>query len=1063
MIGTIQSTMIRASAGSGKTWQLANRFLALMVLGVEPEKIIALTFTKKAAGEFTGRIMTRLADGAAAEDGAAALSKELTKIIHGDDEIPGLVTGDAVDLPQMDVAFFQRKLEELISSLDRLALSTLDSYFVRIVRNFALELGLCGFDLMEDAAISAERLSVMASIFSNQNTTTADREAFLQSFKQATWGEEENRLCQTLEDFVKKHQNRWLSAPDEDRWGSKDKLWGGANPYPETSESLKQKADKVRKLLGEPASPYKTYMNGWVKLCGILENHIPGNPVASNAQLKRAIPLWAEYSNGGLVEEKNKFEISPPLGAAMTDLLGLFISQEIEVRQKRTQGLYSVIDSFEQSYHKQVRSRGRLCFSDLTLLLAGAGAMKMWSDDARDLIDYRLDARYDHWMLDEFQDTSQPQWKAVGNLIDEIMQDAEGQRSVFVVGDSKQSIYGWRGGEPRLFDDLQEHYHQRLAEWEMDRSYRSSQHVLDLVNTVCDLSDIKWRDVFSPAAVDRWVFHAHEPDKEKQGHALVLETNIDPKLNKEGKTEARYNCMKSLISRVDPLAKGLTCAILVNKNSEVTAVVEYLRTELPDIPVASESETKVSDGPIGAAFLDLFRWLANPSHDFGKVHIEMSPLNQIIIRLTNTEESADQWKWLTDQVARHGVEPLVNTIVSELRSLDGLDISDYGESRLDAVHAASIAFSAKGGSISDWVHLLEARSLRETTREGMIQVMTVHKCKGLGFDVVILPELGNHNKFTDSSRLDALERKGELGAVEYILKKPTSEICAADPAVSEMLEVWEADQCYESFCKLYVALTRAVNATYCIIDPVKDSWECSQRYDDWIRESTSRDGESEIVLDQENYTVLYESGQWLEFQDKEDEQPIAEKVINLQQAIPRMGRKVASIADDYQPGLLLEQGSGEGARFGTEVHELFEKVTWLDESQDVGSRPASQLVSDCLAVDSISQHFTRPSLPETDYKLLCEQPFETQQEGRWISGVMDRAVIIYENGKPSEVKIIDYKTDASDDGMTSSSLREKYTEQLEIYRLAMAQITGLEVKRISCFILSTSLKEIVEV
>ena len=70
MPASLQSTMIRASAGSGKTWQLSNRFLALMALGVAPEKIIALTFTRKAAGEFTGRIMTRLAEGAESAEGA---------------------------------------------------------------------------------------------------------------------------------------------------------------------------------------------------------------------------------------------------------------------------------------------------------------------------------------------------------------------------------------------------------------------------------------------------------------------------------------------------------------------------------------------------------------------------------------------------------------------------------------------------------------------------------------------------------------------------------------------------------------------------------------------------------------------------------------------------------------------------------------------------------------------------------------------------------------------------------------------------------------------------------
>ena len=158
MATMIQSTMIRASAGSGKTWQLSNRYLSLMVLGVAPEKIIALTFTRKAAGEFTGRIMTRLAAGAVGEEPAAELAKELKEIIFGRADIPALVIGEdssgGVNLPVMDAAYFQGLLEKLVAVLDRLALSTLDSYFVRIVRNFSLELGLSGFCLLytSDAA-----------------------------------------------------------------------------------------------------------------------------------------------------------------------------------------------------------------------------------------------------------------------------------------------------------------------------------------------------------------------------------------------------------------------------------------------------------------------------------------------------------------------------------------------------------------------------------------------------------------------------------------------------------------------------------------------------------------------------------------------------------------------------------------------------------------------------------------------------------------------------------------------------------------------------------------------
>ena len=105
--------MIRASAGSGKTFQLANRFLALMALDVAPEKIIALTFTRKAASEFTGGIMTRLAEGAVSAEGAAELAGQLTKVIKGTDTIPPLVTGGEVELPVMDAAFFQTSLVDL--------------------------------------------------------------------------------------------------------------------------------------------------------------------------------------------------------------------------------------------------------------------------------------------------------------------------------------------------------------------------------------------------------------------------------------------------------------------------------------------------------------------------------------------------------------------------------------------------------------------------------------------------------------------------------------------------------------------------------------------------------------------------------------------------------------------------------------------------------------------------------------------------------------------------------------------------------------------------------------
>lgn len=1067
MPSAIQSTMIRASAGSGKTWQLANRFLSLMVLGVSPEKIIALTFTKKAAGEFTGRIMTRLADGAASEAKAENLANELRVVLLGSESIPALVDVDSSALPTMDMAFFQEKLNTLISVLDRLALSTLDSYFVRIVRSFSLELGLNGFDLMEDSAVMAERLRTMASLFSNRLTKEDERHNFLAAFKQATWGEEENRLSQTLETFIKEHQNRWLSAPEAEKWGGEAGLWQNGSPYvtpsSATNNHIPKLAEKIAAMIGEPRSPHKTYMKGWLAVCDLLADHAPGTPIKMNTQLRRAIPLWRAYADGGYVDN-DKYEFSQPLGQAVSTMLGAWISSEIRVRMHRTRGLHSVISAYEARYQDHVRSKGRLCFSDLTLLLAGDGAMASWDEHQRSMIDFRLDARYDHWLLDEFQDTSRPQWQAIGTLIDEIMQDSEGDRSVFVVGDSKQSIYGWRGGEPRLFDDLQSHYGSRLAEWHMDASYRSAQPVLDLVNTVCDLTAPKWQEIFPQQTLDRWVYHPHTPVKDssgndKRGHALVLETVLDEESGKdaEAKRLVRYQCVRDLLLKVEPLAHGQTCAILVKSNNQAAGMVDYLRSELPEMLVAAESDSLVVDGPIGSAFLDLFRWLSHPSDTFAMQHVRMSPLRPIIENIVACEQEDDQWQltwaWLTGEVARHGVAFLTDTLIAGLQAAQ--EFSAYGQSRLREISAAAHAFSAQGGTLDQWVGSLETCKLRESTHEQVIQVMTVHKSKGLGFDIVILPELTDSSTFDTTKDLDLLEKKGSLGSTEYLLKKPTKEICEADPDLNGILENWKAEQCYERFCNLYVALTRSTTATYCILDPVGEKWTPGRRYADMVREATAGFAIEERTLGENDYAVLFESGNWVETplaQSQETSQPEA---LRLVPPAARMARKVASSAKPYHPGETL--GQGRGMRFGNVVHQHFEKITWLDDLPDLDKGTAADLVRECLEIDSIKQAFTRP---QVSHQLLREQAIETQIDGQWISGIIDRAVVYSENGKPTHISIIDYKTD----NVTSTEqLLKEHSLQLKTYAQAMAVITAVPLENITTQILSTSLKQLVPV
>src|SRR6185295_9550967 len=178
-------------------------------------------------------------------------------------------------------------------------------------------------------------------------------------------------------------------------------------------------------------------------------------------------------------------------------LVWRFVQDTITVCLHQTRGIYRILALYDRHYHDMVRRQGRLTFQDVQLILNGDIAAEVRGAEAltarrglecasRQSIDYRLDARYDHWLLDEFQDTSRGQWKVLQNLCDEAIQDAEGARTFFAVGDEKQSIFTWRGAEPGLLSDILAFYNQgdtkRIKETPLSLSQRSGPAVIRMVN-----------------------------------------------------------------------------------------------------------------------------------------------------------------------------------------------------------------------------------------------------------------------------------------------------------------------------------------------------------------------------------------------------------------------------------------------------------------------------------------------------------------------------------------------------------------------------------------------------
>ncbi len=195
-----KNLLILASAGSGKTFQLGNRVIGLVAKGVAPEKIVALTFTRKAAGEFADSVLTKLASAASDDENAARLRVDL-------------------ELPNAD---FGESLERVVRALPRLTLGTIDSFFAKVVRGFQYELGMTGgkFELLEGPRAAAMADEILMTIL-GETLEDPSGDHFLYAFRRATVGKEDRGVVEGLRGFVKSWQSRFRAARHLD-WGRQD-------------------------------------------------------------------------------------------------------------------------------------------------------------------------------------------------------------------------------------------------------------------------------------------------------------------------------------------------------------------------------------------------------------------------------------------------------------------------------------------------------------------------------------------------------------------------------------------------------------------------------------------------------------------------------------------------------------------------------------------------------------------------------------------------------------------------------------------------------------------------
>lgn len=1057
-MSALQNEIIRASAGTGKTHALVRRYLWLLANGAEPERIAAMTFTRKAAGEFFGRILQKLAEIAKHPERAKGYVEELTG--------PGASV----------------LLRKMLRRMDRLRLGTIDGFFAAMAQCLPFELGLTG-----QAALMGEEEGVQARedvLDELLLTVTRMKEKdaldeLRESWKDASHGSEQNKPAETLLKWIGKLHGYFAECSDRERWGGESVIWPEGDAKFALADGDMAAGIAQLECVLDLSAFNKQAIQKWEDFFALARARHDADKITKTVieymlkderrghdQLREGGAEWFMWKSA-VLDQKT--------GAALADVLDSIVARSLRVHSRRSTAQYNVLRLYETIYHRLVRSRGRLVFSDLGWLLSGRIRAAGMSDEAwrerwselRAAMEFRMDSRYDHWLLDEFQDTSERQWEVLAPLLEEARQDSEGRRSVFLVGDLKQSVYLWRQAEPELFRHVEKSWAgERLEMRPLNESYRSCPQVLKMVNAIFLGANAEFETRF-PGVGALWHYEEHRCSGQVaglKGHAAFLSLPAD----EDAEEDLGAGAVSGLIRKIDPLARGLSCAVLVRTNKKARELSENLRRLLGMEVICETQEAVTVDNPATLVLLSLFQLAAHPGDSLAWRHLLMTPLSAGM-RAEKTSPGQLGAR-VRGAVAANGFLPVAREWAERL--LTALARKDeFTDRRLAQFYEVAAEFDETGSRDVD-AFLRQAREHRvreDVAGARAIQVMTVHQSKGLQFDVVIMPELQG-DALDNVARNRLFVSRGPRGSVEWILDKPEQVVVQRDETLRAAQAKEKARQAFEGLCRLYVGVTRAKLGLYLVVANGKK--KVGNNEADVLRARLGTKPPGAYPLEAGTCDCVWETGDrvWFEAHEMATRAPataqaeMPELGVLLRKANRTIVRRTPSGEEAFRikGADLLSPNRERGRQLGTLVHELFAAVDWFDGNEKAldqrwraagldraaAYEEAARMVMKSLREPAIRGWFEQK---ETKRDVWIERRFDMLLEGEWVSGQIDR-VVLERGGSAgwSGAMILDFKTDDVADAGDMKKRAAGYAPQLALYKEAVARLTGLKLEQISC-------------
>ncbi len=724
--------------------------------------------------------------------------------------------------------------------------------------------------------------------------------------------------------------------------------------------------------------------------------------------------------------------LNESVAPARTALALALLKPEFEALLRRSAALHEFMGAYESVYERQTRGLGRLTFSDITDLLAHQVGAIEWLASAG----YRLDARYDHWLLDEFQDTSRPQWAVLSAFIDEVVQDPEGGRSFFYVGDTKQALYLWRGGDPRLFFEIRDKYNgpggARIEERALQASYRSAREIISFVNAVFgSIETVRTELELPERAVEDWrrAWREHTVAGENAGRAgYVRWTEVAPDANAnddadgaDGEFEAGPQDLEILriLREAEPWKRGLSCSVLKRDNRRLGVLAALLQSA--GIPVTVEGRTNPCvDNPLGAALVAGFRFVASPNDQLAGVLFAGSKLGE------GVEDSVAFRDESLRLIAAVGFADTARAWIARIDLRGEPFLARRGEE----FAAAAAEFDA-GRSAEDGVHafldFITGWQTQEAESTDVVRLMTVHQAKGLTFDLAIVSGL---DRLTQDRTSGALALGGGRPP-RWGTLLPKRQLTESDPVLTEARDAMLADDFYGTLCTAYVAMTRPRYALHVVTDRVEERSRAKKlgRLLGRLVEPGFEAGDSD----------------WFERWELREPGALpvgAKESVTLTAPTGTTPRPVSASESGA-----FRAGSSVAADLGNEIHETLAEIEWLDWRAPFDFDGCSEVARQALEVFfSGAEARAIFAKPDANVTIWRERSFDVLIEGEWFSGTFDRVHVTFSpEGDPVSAEIFDFKTGV----VGERELALRHAGQLATYRTAVARLLGLNADNVA--------------